>query len=97
MPLYAFRFSQEYLSFRVPSILSIAQVFDFPIKFINEELDKSILVIELEKEEDARRILERGTLVKCVTALSSTPCDSKFISFGWHLTLDAEITVISGI
>lgn len=60
MPLYAFRLSLSHPTFRIPHLLSIAQLFGFPIKFASEDLYRSVLVIELQSREDAERILERG-------------------------------------
>lgn len=47
-------------------MLSIAALYDFGIKFVSEDRYRSILVVEVEKEEYIQRILERGTLVLCV-------------------------------
>lgn len=64
MTLYALRIILEHLSFRLPSLLSIAETYDFPIKFVSEDLHRSILVVELEKEEDVQRLLDRGTVIQ---------------------------------
>lgn len=66
MPLYAFRLSLSHPTFRIPHLLSIAQLFDFPIKFISEDLYRSVLVVELQSREDADRILERGIVAMSV-------------------------------
>lgn len=63
MPLYVLRLSMEHPTFRVPSLLSIAQVFGFPIKFISEDLSRGIVVVELEKDQDVENMLERGILI----------------------------------
>nr|XP_018266731.1 tRNA (guanine10-N2)-methyltransferase [Kwoniella dejecticola CBS 10117]OBR88889.1 tRNA (guanine10-N2)-methyltransferase [Kwoniella dejecticola CBS 10117] len=69
MPRYILRISQEHLTFRIPSLLSISQLFDFSIKFISEDQYRGILVIELEKEEHVNHILERDTLVSSISEL----------------------------
>ncbi|WVQ80917.1 hypothetical protein IAT38_003024 [Cryptococcus sp. DSM 104549] len=69
MPLYVFRITQEHATFRVPSLLSISQVYGFPIRFVSEDKTRGVLVLELEKEEDVDKILERETLVMSVAEL----------------------------
>ena len=64
MPIYALRTSLENLTFRIPSILSIAQVYNFRVEFVDENLDRSVLVVKLKNEADVQRLLERGTLIK---------------------------------
>lgn len=63
MPQYFLRLSLEHLSFRIPELLSIAQLFEFELKFISEDLSRGVVVIEVEKEEYVERILDRGILV----------------------------------
>lgn len=63
MPLYALRVCLEHLTFRIPSFLSISQLYGFPIKFVSEDLDRGILVVELERDEDVDKLLERGVLI----------------------------------
>ena len=63
MPLYLLRISLDHITFRIPSLLSIAQVFDFPIKFVSEDLTRSVLIVGLERDEHVQRLLERATLV----------------------------------
>ncbi|WRT63816.1 uncharacterized protein IL334_000741 [Kwoniella shivajii] len=69
MPLYILRLSLDHTSFRIPSLLSISQVFNFPIRFVSQDLYRGLLVIELEKEEDVNHLLERETLLLSVTEL----------------------------
>lgn len=71
MPLYAFRLSLSHPTFRIPHLLSIAQLFDFPIKFVSEDLYRSVLVVELRNREDADRILERGIVAMSVESPST--------------------------
>jgi tRNA (guanine10-N2)-methyltransferase len=61
--LYFLRVSLEHLSFRIPELLSIAQLFNFEIKFVSKELDRGVIVIDVEKEEYIEHILDRGVLV----------------------------------
>ncbi|KAK8845581.1 hypothetical protein IAR55_006297 [Kwoniella newhampshirensis] len=69
MPLYLLRISSEQTSFRIPSLLSIAQVFDFPIRFVSSDLFRGVLVVELQREDDVEKILERDILVLSATEL----------------------------
>ncbi|KAK6905245.1 tRNA (guanine10-N2)-methyltransferase [Kwoniella mangroviensis CBS 8886] len=69
MPQYILRISLEHKSFRIPSLLSISQVFNFPIRFISKDKYRGILIVELEKEEDVHHILERDTLVLSASEL----------------------------
>ncbi|AAW46119.1 hypothetical protein CNK00740 [Cryptococcus deneoformans JEC21] len=63
MPLYALRLVIDHKTFRLPSLLSISQVFGFPIRFVSEDKTRGLLVIELEKDDDMEKILDRETLV----------------------------------
>lgn len=63
MPVYFLRVSLEHRSFRIPELLSISQLFGFELKFLSTELDRGVLVIEVEKEEYLEHILDRGVLV----------------------------------
>ncbi|RSH81440.1 hypothetical protein EHS25_006796 [Saitozyma podzolica] len=63
MPLYALRVSLSHLSFRIPELLSISQLFGFEIKFVSSDKFRSVLVVELEKDEHVERILDRGMMV----------------------------------
>jgi len=63
MPQYILRLSLEHPTFRLPSLKSIADLYGFPLRFISEDKLRSVLVIELEKDEDAEKFLERGVLV----------------------------------
>ncbi|WVN89225.1 uncharacterized protein L203_104443 [Cryptococcus depauperatus CBS 7841] len=63
MPLYVLRIVIDHISFRLPSLISISQTFEFPIRFVSEDTSRGLLVVELEKDEDIQRILDRETLV----------------------------------
>jgi tRNA (guanine10-N2)-methyltransferase len=63
MPHYVLRMCMEHPTFRIPSLLSVAQQYGFAIRFISEDLYRGVLVVELDNEEDVDRLLERGTLV----------------------------------
>jgi hypothetical protein len=63
MPQYLLRLSLEHPTFRLPSLKSIADLYEFPIRFVSEDKLRSVLVVELEKDEDAEKFLERGVLV----------------------------------
>lgn len=72
MPLYLLRVSLDHLTFRLPSLLSIAELFDFPITFISEDKFRSTLIVELAKEEHVERLLDRATLIMYVLPESYT-------------------------
>ena len=63
MPLYLLRVSLDHLTFRLPSLLSIAQVFNFPLFFVSDDKFRSILIVELERDEDVEKLLDRATLI----------------------------------
>jgi tRNA (guanine10-N2)-methyltransferase len=63
MPQYILRLSLEHPTFRLPSLKSIADLYGFPLRFVSEDKLRSVLIIELEKDEDAEKFLERGVLV----------------------------------
>ena len=64
MPLYLLHVSLDHLTFRLPSLRSIAQVFNFPLTFVSDDKFRSILIVELERDEDVEILLDRATLVK---------------------------------
>ncbi|KAI0762102.1 tRNA guanosine-2'-O-methyltransferase [Trametes elegans] len=67
---YLFVFAQVHEEFRIPELLSIAELYDFEIKFSeNTEGRKTarpFMVLELESEEHARLLAKRCILVKYV-------------------------------
>lgn len=63
MPRYFLRVSLEHLSFRIPSLLSIAKQFNFDITLVSEDLERGVLIIDLEKEEYLNHLLDRATLI----------------------------------
>lgn len=63
MPLYALRVSLSHLSFRIPELLSISQLFGFEIKFVSSDKFRSVLVVDLEKDEHVEHLLDRGMMV----------------------------------
>lgn len=76
MPLYLLRVSLQHPTFRLPSLKSIADLYEFPLKFISEDRYRSALVVELRNDQDAMRFAERGTMVMCVFELSECREDS---------------------
>jgi tRNA (guanine10-N2)-methyltransferase len=66
MPKYVLRMSMEHPTFRIPNLLSVAQTYGFPLKFISQDLSRGIMVVELEKEEDVGKLLDRGILILSV-------------------------------
>jgi tRNA (guanine10-N2)-methyltransferase len=71
MPLFILRVTQNHPTFRIASLLSIAQCFNFSIKFVSEDLFRGILIVELEKEEHVQHFLDRGILVMWVDTFLS--------------------------
>jgi tRNA (guanine10-N2)-methyltransferase len=51
-------------TFRVPSLLSVAQLYGIPMKFISSDLQRGVLVAELEDIRHADYFLER-----CITVV----------------------------
>ncbi|WVR03593.1 hypothetical protein IAU60_000585 [Kwoniella sp. DSM 27419] len=64
MPIYLLRIAQEHESFRLPSLLSVSQLFGFSIKFLSEDPYRGVLVVELDSEEYVHRLLERNVLMQ---------------------------------
>ncbi|ORY25087.1 S-adenosyl-L-methionine-dependent methyltransferase [Naematelia encephala] len=69
MPLYILRVSLDHLTFRLPSLLSISQTFDFPIRFVSEDKFRGILVVELAHKKDVQHLIDRGTLIMWIAEL----------------------------
>ena len=65
MPLYLLRVSLTHPTFRIPHLLSIAELFDFPIKFVSSDLYRGVLVVDLDNDEAVQHILDRGVMVLC--------------------------------
>jgi tRNA (guanine10-N2)-methyltransferase len=51
----------------------IADLYGFPLRFVSEDKFRSVLIIELEKDEDAEKFLERGVLVMQVVEAAYNP------------------------
>ncbi len=64
MPLHLLHISLDHPTFRLPSLISVAEVFDFPITFVSEDKFRSVLVVELERDEHVERLLERATMIR---------------------------------
>lgn len=63
MPLYLLRVSLQHPTFRIPSLKSIADLYEFPLRFVSEDRSRSGLIVELENDEHAMRFVERGTMI----------------------------------
>jgi tRNA (guanine10-N2)-methyltransferase len=81
MPLYLLRISLQHPTFRLPSLKSIADLYEFPLKFISEDRYRSALVVELRNDQDAMRIAERGTMVMYVFEPRKCQEDSVLLTF----------------
>jgi tRNA (guanine10-N2)-methyltransferase len=64
MPLYLLRVPLSHLTFRIPSLLSVAQLYGFEIRFVSTDLYRSVLIVELEKEEHVQHLLDRAILLQ---------------------------------
>lgn len=64
MPRYFLRVSLEHLSFRIPELMSIGELFGFKIDIVGEYSDRGVLIIDVEKEEHMEKILDRAILVQ---------------------------------
>lgn len=71
MPLYLLRVSLQHPTFRIPSLKSIADLYQFPLKFVSEDRFRSALIVELRNDQDAKRFAERGTMVMYVTCFEA--------------------------
>ncbi|KAI0705097.1 tRNA guanosine-2'-O-methyltransferase [Cerioporus squamosus] len=68
---YLFVFAQVHDDFRIPELLSVAELYDFEIKFPAETPDgkdtsRPFMILELESEEHARLLAGRCILIKYV-------------------------------
>ena len=72
MPLYLLRVPLSHLTFRIPSLLSVAQLYGFEIRFVSADLYRSVLVVELDKEEYVQHLLDRAILLQSATILVLT-------------------------
>lgn len=63
MPRYFLRVSLEHQSFRIPELMSIGELYGFKIDIVSKELDRGVLIVDVEKEEHIERILDRAILV----------------------------------
>ena len=65
---YLFVFSQVHDEFRIPELLSVAELYGFEIKFPENPEDKDttrpFMLLELESEEHARLLAKRCTLIR---------------------------------
>lgn len=66
---YLFVFAQVHDEFRIPELLSVAEVYGFEIRFTEDPEDRKtiarpFMVLELESEEHARLLARRCVLIK---------------------------------
>jgi tRNA (guanine10-N2)-methyltransferase len=59
MPLFLLRMTLSHMTFRIPSLLSAAQIYGIPLKIISTEYARGVLVIQLEEPEHIHHLLER--------------------------------------
>ena len=70
---YLFVFAQAHEEFRIPELLSVAELYGILIKFPEEDLSKldvsrPFMVLGLESEDNARKLARRCILIKYVRA-----------------------------
>lgn len=68
---YLFVFAQVHDEFRIPELLSVAEIHGFEIKFSENPEDRKtvarpFMVLELESEEHARLLAKRCVLIRWV-------------------------------
>ena len=68
---YLFVFAQAHAEFRIPELLSIAELYGISIQFDEEDLSKldvsrPFMVRGLDSEEDAKKLARRCILIKYV-------------------------------
>jgi hypothetical protein len=76
MPRYLFRMALSHQTFRVPSLLSVAQLYDIPIKLVSEDPYRGVLVVDLEDETHVQYFLDRCipiTYVQDLNPLMTVP------------------------
>ena len=66
---YLFVFAQAHDEFRIPELLSVAELYDIKITFRGEapaslDVSRPFMVLGLENEEDARKLARRCILIK---------------------------------
>lgn len=66
---YLFVFAQAHEEFRIPELLSVAEIHGITIKFADDDVSKldvsrPFMVLGLESEEDARKLARRCILIK---------------------------------
>jgi tRNA (guanine10-N2)-methyltransferase len=70
---YLVVFAQAHEDFRVPELLSIAELYDFPLDIENDfDPSRPFGVLVLEKEEHVRLLARRCILIKWVALEAST-------------------------
>lgn len=72
---YLFVFAQTHDEFRIPELLSVAELCGIKITFhevpAKPDVSRPFMVLELESEEDARKLARRCILIKYVSSLRS--------------------------
>lgn len=72
---YLFVFSQAHDEFRIPELLSVAELHDINITFSEAphllDVSRPFMVLGLESEEDAHTLAKRCTLIRFVFIFSS--------------------------
>ncbi|KAF7728275.1 hypothetical protein EC973_006449 [Apophysomyces ossiformis] len=68
MPLYLVQFAQFHNEFRLPEFRSLAQLEKIKYSYVEEDykLDNPFFVVELDSDDDARKLVRRAILIKNV-------------------------------
>ncbi|KAK8729830.1 hypothetical protein OTU49_008346 [Cherax quadricarinatus] len=56
--------ANEHIEFRIPELMSIAQMFNIPIKWIDKPKEDPYVILEMQSEDDARKLMSRSMLVR---------------------------------
>ncbi|XP_071536651.1 tRNA (guanine(10)-N(2))-methyltransferase homolog [Panulirus ornatus] len=61
---YLFWCANEHIEFRIPELMSIALMFKIPIKWIDKPKEDPYVIVEMNSEMDARKLMSRSLLVR---------------------------------
>lgn len=61
---YLFWCVNEHIDFRIPELKSVASLFKIPFKWVEKPQEDPFIILEMESEQDARRLVSRCMLVR---------------------------------
>ncbi|XP_018015888.1 tRNA (guanine(10)-N2)-methyltransferase homolog [Hyalella azteca] len=74
---YLFWCINEHIEFRVPELKSIASLFKIPLKWAEKPKEDPFVILEMESEQDAKKLVSRCMLVKACYELWGDGCSSE--------------------